>query len=68
MSESRTQPAHTAIDLASRPATLTVSGRDINIISEIRERGGCVCGMAQEKKNGQWKLSIHWPERVLFAE
>jgi hypothetical protein len=55
-------------DLKSQPRELVVSGKDIFIIDEIKLRGGCVCGMAQEKKNGQWKLSIHWPERVLFAD
>jgi len=55
-------------DLKSQPRELVVSGKDISIIDEIKLRGGYVCGMAQEKKSGQWKLSIHWPERVLFAE
>jgi hypothetical protein len=55
-------------DLKSQPRELIVSGAQIRVIDEIRLRGGHVCGMAQEKQNGQWKLSIHWPERVLFAE
>jgi hypothetical protein len=54
-------------DLKSQPRELVVSGKDIFIIDEIKLRGGCVCGMEQ-KQNGQWKLSIHWPERALFAE
>jgi hypothetical protein len=55
-------------DLKSQPRELVVSGKDIHVIDEIKLLGGHVCGMEKEKKNGQWKLSIHWPERALFTE
>jgi hypothetical protein len=51
------------IDLATRPTSLTVAGRDtIAVVNAIRERGGHVAGMAQGERNGVWKLRVEWPD------
>jgi len=56
-------------DLESHPCELVVSGKGIFVVEEIKMRGGSVVGMEWVgKKNGQWKLLIHWPEKGLCGD
>jgi hypothetical protein len=58
------------VDLSQRPTALTVAGSEtIATMNAIREQGGIIAGMAQDgKRNGAWRLSIHWTEPTLALE
>lgn len=55
------------IDLSAWPMSLEVAAQQtLAVLDTIKAHGGHVCCMARGKENGHWKLSIQWPQDLLF--